>query len=270
MRAHDRAAKSGDSGSRPVRPGKREMERVSGTGRGREVSKGGHGGRNWGNAGDDIALAKKAAGAKDAADVAEHVGEGGEAPAAAVQEEEEPEAHTMTLEEYQKEVLASKRTGEAFQAAEPRAVSTAEFKGAVNVSKKNVPDTVLIGGGGVKARRERNRPKKEAVDPNLFFTTKPRRVDGGDRPRGGGERGGFGGRGGRGGRSEGGERGGRGGSRGGRTDGERGGRGGRGGFGGRGGSRGGPSGRGSFGGRGGGRGGSAPRVHDESAFPRLG
>jgi plasminogen activator inhibitor 1 RNA-binding protein len=86
----------------------RQFERHSGTGRGKEIKKGGGGGHNWGKAGEEVPAPAATPDAENAA--AE------EAPVV----EEDP---SLTLEEYEK-LRAQKRSGEAFQAKEARKVTT--------------------------------------------------------------------------------------------------------------------------------------------------
>ena len=93
----------------------RQFERHSGTGRGREIKKGGAGGRNWGKPGDE------------AAPLPTTTPEPTEVPA-----DEEPapveEDPSLTLEQYEA-LKAAKRSGEAFQQKEARKVtSTIEGK----------------------------------------------------------------------------------------------------------------------------------------------
>jgi len=101
----------------------RQFERHSGTGRGREIKKGGGGGRNWGKPGDEQAPLPTTT--PDVAEGAEAApsGEAAEQPPVV---EEDP---SITLEEYER-LKASKRVGEAFQEKEARKV-TASIEGKV-------------------------------------------------------------------------------------------------------------------------------------------
>ncbi|TYZ64911.1 hypothetical protein PybrP1_001134 [[Pythium] brassicae (nom. inval.)] len=280
----DRAPRSAPVGGRGGRGGRggegrgegrgerRQFERRSGTGRGRETSKQGGGARNWGNDADKTELVAEAElqdGAKGASDE-----EAATTEEAAVVEEVEEEEVQFTLDEY----LAKKkeqRTGELFAEVEVRQIET-DFSGAVQLTKDGkTPDFVEAAYEKVYTKKTSGRKKTFITDVG-FQAARPERTprfeDRGERSEGGG-RGGRGSReGGRGDRSEGGRgdrseggRGGRDGGRGDRSEGGRGGRGGR------------EGGRGGRGGRGeGGRGGRGPRpsavpnVTDLSAFPSLG
>jgi len=92
----------------------RQFERHSGTGRGREIKKGGAGGRNWGKPGDEVAPLPSTTPEPAAAEAA--AAEKGEEPPV------EPEDPSLTLEEYEKQ-RAAKRVGEAFQEKEARKVT---------------------------------------------------------------------------------------------------------------------------------------------------
>merc|ERR1712071_705902 len=106
----DRNTKSG-RGRPPARDGKRTYDRRSGTGRGREIKKGGGGGRNWGS---DKNVTKKNEGSvkKDSPVNPESPPEEGDDPKAAEEDvaatnevvedkKEEPEEdNTMSYEEY--------------------------------------------------------------------------------------------------------------------------------------------------------------------------
>jgi plasminogen activator inhibitor 1 RNA-binding protein len=261
------------SGRAPVREGKRAYDRRSGTGRGKEIKKGGGGAHNWGSDKVDAkAVEHTQVGALAAEEEQENAEaaavneeentelEGEQEPAAAVEEEPEPEPedNTMSYEEY----LASmkeKKSGLLAPVEERQVVN--EF-GNVAPAKKVEED--FTGGAGGKSKRKKaaaGKEKEEAsstdVAAELLAGLKVAGPDGGGRGRGRG-------RGGRGrGRSDGpdgpGDRGGRG-----RGRGERGG------------GRGGGRGRTTTGGRGrggGGRGSSSSggriNVMDENAFPSL-
>eukprot|EP00797_Seminavis_robusta_P011635 Sro188_g081120.2 (319) ;mRNA; r:21983-23359 len=265
---NDRNTKYGRGGRGPVRDGKRQYDRRSGTGRGREVKKGGGGARNWGS---DKNEARQAEGHVDEdavvtppeegkEDVTEQgAAEGEEAP---VEEEEavpepepEPEDITLSYEEY----MATKANpdNEAFAPVKEREVAN-EFAGLSVKKKEEDEDFMMMGGGKQKKKKQNKGAPKQSI--TLDFRVTSSSGGGDDRRRDSGGRGGRDGRGrGRGGRGGRDGRGrGRDGGRGGR-DGGRGGRGGRG----QGGGRGGGGGRGQGGGRG-------LNVMDESAFPSLG
>lgn len=280
----------GRNASGPGRVGrdKREYDRRSGTGRGKDVKKNGAGAHNWGEPGTDAVEGEEAAAA---------VPVEGEAV-----EEVEPEVvvQELTMDEYEA-VRAAKRTGEAFGALKA-SKAVAAVEGDRYVKDTNVQEGFMQF-GAAKEKRVRNRKSNKERFTDVAFKIKssdappPEREE---RRGGGGEGGGFrGGRGGsrggsrggrEGGEGRGGFRGGRGGGAGGREGGREGGDRreggeGRGGFrGGRGGARGGA--RGGFrGGRGGGAAGPGPvgagrpaptgprgaiNPNDASAFPALG
>lgn len=251
---NDRNTKGG-RGPRRARDGKRTYDRRSGTGRGKEIKKGGGGARNWGS---DKVDAKKAEGDVDEQELNKEVegqgGEGGggeevaEVPAATPEPviEEEEEDKTLTLEEY---MASKKKTVSVFGSmTKGEKVIENEFEG--KNARVAVEEDFLEKTGGKALRKKGSSAKDKGVEKlDLNFRIKkasggdgdrddrPRRTGGG---RGGGEGGGAGGDR----RRGGGDR--RSGGRG------RGGRGGGGGGGGR---------------RGGGRGGNF--ALDTNAFPSL-
>lgn len=242
---NDRNTKFGRGGRAPSRDGKRAYDRRSGTGRGREIKKGGGGARNWGS---DKNEARQAEGFVDEAgqeptmeDTTENNADNEDA---AVEEEPAPEPEedkTMSYEEY----LASKKGPEtaAFKPVQEREVSN-EFAG-MKLAKKDEEEDFLVMGGGKqkKSKQKKTDTKVSTITPEFRVASS----SGDDRTRDGGGRGGRG----RGGRGRDGGRG-RGGSRDGR------GRDGRG-RGGRGGGRG-ERGRGQD---------QGLNVMDQSAFPSL-
>ena len=140
---NDRNTKHGRGGRNPPRDGKRAYDRRSGTGRGKEIKKGGGGARNWGS---DKADAKKMEGKIDEEAVNEEPPketEGEEPPVAeeAPVEEEKPEDNTMTFADY----MASKGKKEADTGRQVES----EFKG-VSASKKVEEDFLVMGGGKQK------------------------------------------------------------------------------------------------------------------------
>mmetsp|Transcript_11112 Transcript_11112/g.24481 ORF Transcript_11112/g.24481 Transcript_11112/m.24481 type:complete len:305 (+) Transcript_11112:319-1233(+) len=251
----------GRGGRAPARDGKRAYDRKSGTGRGKEVKKGGGGGHNWGSDQND---AKKAEGpvteGKEDANTPEVKEK--EVVVAAVVEEPEPEPvdNTISYDDY----VASKARPDsaAFKALESRDIEN-EFAGKA-ASKYEEKEFLVM--GGAKQPKKKGTGKKEKEILVLDFKIKSAITEdkGAGRDRDRGERGE--GRGGRGGGDRGRRDGGRGGDRGGRGGGDRG----RGG-----GDRGGDRGR-RDGGRdrgsrsGGGRGaGKGLDTTDASAFPSL-
>lgn len=235
----DRNTKYGRGGRAPARDGKRAYDRRSGTGRGKEIKKGGGGARNWGS---DKNEARQAQGhveegegeeeeePKKPEDEADNSGQEGQEYRKEEQEEvpqQDPEEGKLTYEEFMS--VKANPDNEAFAPVKEREVSN-EFSG-MKVSKVvNDEEFMVMGGGKQKKNKQKNNANKRSITPDF-------RVASGDDMQ----------RSGRGGRGRGGRDGGRG-------------RGGRGG-----------SGRGGHGGRSGGRGGDGGvNVMDESAFPSLG
>eukprot|EP00804_Cyclotella_cryptica_P007548 CCRYP_010631-RA/>CCRYP_010631-RA protein AED:0.05 eAED:0.05 QI:4427/1/1/1/0.66/0.5/4/256/290 len=172
---HDnRHTKGGRSSRPPAREGKRTFDRRSGTGRGREISKGGGGGHNWGSDKND---AKKAEGPvtegeEEAAAVVVTAEENGadatdndkeeEDAAAAVEEvkEPEPEDKTLSYEEYL--AIKSRPDSAAFKPLEERTVEN-EFAGK-SVTRKETEDFLVMGGGKQpKKKGQKKEEKKEKL-----------------------------------------------------------------------------------------------------------
>lgn len=215
----DRNTKGGRSERPPARDGKRTHDRRSGTGRGKEIKKGGGGGRNWGSDQND---AKKAEGpvteGKEAVNTpeaeAEATVEKTEGEKKAVEEKEpepeEEEDNTMSYEEY----LAQKARPDsvAFKPVSEREIDN-EFAGkAAAAKKKEVESDFLVMAGG-KQPKKKGKGKKEKETLILDFKVKSaistdERREGGRREGGGGGRGGDRRREGGGGRGGGGDRGG--------------------------------------------------------------
>lgn len=226
---NDRNTKHGRGGRNSPRDGKRAYDRRSGTGRGKEIKKGGGGARNWGS---DKADAKKMEGTINEDEVKEDVPselpaeENAETGAEETPVEEKPEEKTMTFAEY----MASKGKKEEVAGRE----TEDEFKG-VSAATKVETDFLVMGGAKQKKNKKKKDGEKKTVEVG-FRVANPNSGRGDrdhDRDRGG--------RGGRGGRGRGGGRDGRG------RDG-----------------RGRGRGRGGRGGRS-----SGINVQDETAFPSL-
>ena len=154
---NDRNTKHGRGGRNPPRDGKRAYDRRSGTGRGKEIKKGGGGARNWGS---DKADAKKMEGKIDEEAVNEEPPketEGEEPPVAeeAPVEEEKPEDNTMTFADY----MASKGKKEADTGRQVES----EFKG-VSASKKVEEDFLVMGGGKQKKTKKKKDEQKAVVE----------------------------------------------------------------------------------------------------------
>lgn len=190
-RKGDRPSREGGSGGNTKTKGGREFERKSGTGRGKEVSKGGAGGNNWGNS--------KSAAADEAAAAAAGSEEAEEGDKAA---REEVEENTISYEEY----LAAKQAEddakaalEGFGALKPKEIES-EFK--VQPKVNELEDFLVMGAG--KGLRKKGGEKKEKVVVESAFRFKAPEREG----EGGGRGGGRGS-----GRGDGDRRGGRGGDR---------------------------------------------------------
>jgi len=195
---NDRNTKHGRGGRPPVRDGKRVYDRRSGTGRGKEIKKGGGGARNWGNAKDE---AKKAEGRINENEEVAPATDGNENPDVPAEEAKpEVEDNTMTLAEY----MASK--GKKEEAA-LRDVKN-EFEGKAVAAKGDEEAFMVMGGGKKKKDKKKKEVEKKSVDVG-FRVGNPNSDGGrGGRGRGGGRgdrRDGRGrGRGGKGGRGAGG------------------------------------------------------------------
>ncbi|KAK1948276.1 RGG repeats nuclear RNA binding protein A [Phytophthora citrophthora] len=188
-RAPRERGERGDRG-RGNRGPRREFERRSGTGRGKETSKQGGGARNWGNKADpneQLAEAAAQEGAKPASDE--------EAAEEAAAEEEEEEEVQLTLDEYMAKQKSS-RSGELFAEVEVRQV-TNEFSSAVQITKEGkTPDFMDSQYEKVYSKKTSGR-KKQVITDVGFRSEKPERFTRDfDSSRGG--RGGRGGRGARG------------------------------------------------------------------------
>uniref|UniRef100_A0A7S0C2G9 Hyaluronan/mRNA-binding protein domain-containing protein n=2 Tax=Proboscia inermis TaxID=420281 RepID=A0A7S0C2G9_9STRA len=221
----DRNTKKGRGGRAPTRDGKRAYERRSGTGRGKEIKKGGGGARNWGSDKDAARAATSERHAdSDAAVKADGDAEKSEGDAEKSEKEEqtkeepepepEPEDVTISYDEYmkqKKEALAADSL--AFKSLSVKEVdeSSNAFK-TVTASVKEETD-FLVMGGGKSLRKKGLQKKSEKSVVEAGFRVGDQKSGGSDRDRrdnsGRGRRDGGGGR--SGGRRDG--RGGRGGGR---------------------------------------------------------
>lgn len=166
---------------------RREYERRSGTGRGKETSKQGGGARNWGNKADPNEQLAEAA-VQEGAKVSDEEN-AAEEPAV----EEEEEEVQLTLDEYLAK-QKSARSGELFAEVEVRQVAN-EFSNAVQITKDGkTPDFMDSQYEKVYSKKTSGR-KKQLITDVGFRTEKPERSFR-DEARGG--RGGRGGRGARG------------------------------------------------------------------------
>eukprot|EP00514_Thraustochytrium_sp_LLF1b_P002151 CAMPEP_0184522400 /NCGR_PEP_ID=MMETSP0198_2-20121128/8260_1 /TAXON_ID=1112570 /ORGANISM="Thraustochytrium sp., Strain LLF1b" /LENGTH=286 /DNA_ID=CAMNT_0026913221 /DNA_START=1146 /DNA_END=2010 /DNA_ORIENTATION=- len=151
------ASKGGDhSGNHHKRAPRREHDRRSGTGRGREGKKGGAGGHNWGKPGDDAA--------QEPASVDPVDGEEAQAT-----EEVEPAVKELTLEDYEAE-RAAKRQGELFSRVSVRKGDA--ITEGVAYAKKKAADLendafIAMGEKKDKKKRERNQNKKKVLQTNF-------------------------------------------------------------------------------------------------------
>ncbi|KAI9995570.1 hypothetical protein PInf_012635 [Phytophthora infestans] len=155
-RAPRERGERGDRG-RGNRGPRREFERRSGTGRGKEASKQGGGARNWGNKADpneQLAEAAVQEGAKPASDE--------DATEDAAEEEEEEEVQ-LTLDEYLAKQKSS-RSGELFADVEVRQV-TNEFATAAQITKEGkTPDFMDSQYEKVYSKKTSGRKKQVITD----------------------------------------------------------------------------------------------------------
>ena len=228
----NRNTKYGRGGPPPQRDGKRQYDRRSGTGRGREIRKDGGGAHNWGS---DANEARSIEGvvADDGneitesaqADTQEPDNEAGEetpgetydnANEPEPEPEPKPEDNTVAYEDY----IAMKKEQEQSENLKPVKVREVQNEFAHVKEKSAVEEDFLVMGGG-KEKRVKKQKEKSALELDVGFRSGG---EGGSNFRGGGR-----GRGrGRGGRFDDERNGGRRSWRGGRDDRDGGGRGGRG------------------------------------------
>jgi len=178
---NDRNTKQGRGGRNPPRDGKRAYDRRSGTGRGKEIKKGGGGARNWGS---DKADAKKMEGTINEDEVKED--KASELTEEEAVEEtpvkEKPEDKTITFADY----MAAKGKKEENTVRELED----EFKG-FSASAKVEEDFLVMGGGKQKKNKKKKDSEKKKVE--VGFRVANPNSGRGDRDRSG--RGGRGGRG---------------------------------------------------------------------------
>lgn len=195
---NDRNTKHGRGGRPPARDGKRTYDRRSGTGRGKEIKKGGGGARNWGS---DKNEAKKMEGRINEDEDIAPAAEGEEVPADAPAEEEPAkEDNTMTYAEY----VASKGKKEEVSLRETKN----DFAGVAAAAQGEEESFMQMGGGKKKKDKKKKEVEKKTVDVG-FRVAKP--YAGGERSERRDSRGGRGdrrdgrgrGRGGKGGRGSG-------------------------------------------------------------------
>lgn len=213
---HDDRNTKGGRGGRPARDGKRQFDRRSGTGRGREGKKDGGGGRNWGSEKNDAKRGmdrnnydKTAADdgvEKDVTQENEKAEVGGETKDEAevtekyVEEQKEEEVdNTVSYEDYMKQ----KKENPASELLAP-IVSTKEITNEfAGVKVAVVKEEEAFTSGKSKAPRKKGSKKASSGDkitPSFRVGDKPGSGGGGggrggDRDRRDGNRGGRGGRG---------------------------------------------------------------------------
>lgn len=206
-RNNDRNTRGG-RGPRTARDGKRTYDRRSGTGRGREIKKGGGGGHNWGN---DKNEARKNEGPVDENAPVEVATDAVEEEVEKVPDPEpEPEDNTMTMEDYLAAKSGKAAGDDLFGAKKERSVDEAAGEFAGKEAHVAVQEDFVVMGSGKSLRKKNEKKAAQTLDLNFRVKSasdpRPRRDD-----RNGDRRGGRGGRG-----DRRGGRGGRGGGRGGR------------------------------------------------------
>ena len=154
---HDRNTKHGRGGRPPPRDGKREFDRRSGTGRGKEIKKGGGGARNWGS---DKNEAKKMEGRINENEVVATKKEGGDEESKPTDspKEAEPEKvvdNTISYSDY----VASK--GKKEEVAQ-REIENA-FKG-VTVAVSVEESFMVMGGAKQKKIKKKKDAEKKTID----------------------------------------------------------------------------------------------------------
>lgn len=175
---NDRNTKGG-RGPRVARDGKRTYDRRSGTGRGKEIKKGGGGGRNWGS---DKNEARKNEGPVDESTPIVPAEEA-EAPETEPAVEEpavvEEEDKTMTMEEYLASKAGKVAGEELFGAKKEKTVVDNEFAG--KEAHVVVEEDFLVMGTGKKTRKRANKKEVQKLDVNFRVASstgpRPRRDD---------------------------------------------------------------------------------------------
>mmetsp|Transcript_31048 Transcript_31048/g.38939 ORF Transcript_31048/g.38939 Transcript_31048/m.38939 type:complete len:300 (+) Transcript_31048:210-1109(+) len=181
----------------------REFDRRSGTGRGREMKKGGAGGHNWGQADDITANTNDA---EETPATTEAPAEG-QAPAEPEVEQPppEPEVVHLSLEEYEAQKAAKAEElaeHEFFEERDELAVDEDEFEGlTIKEAQEEEDDDILLGGNeakGKKGKKKKSSGRAKQLVTDVGFRPPP--IERGGRGgRGRGDRGprrDYGGRGG--------------------------------------------------------------------------
>jgi len=201
----DRNTKSG-RGRPPARDGKRTYDRRSGTGRGKEIKKGGGGGRNWGSDKND---ARRNQGVVDEKALDKKEADGVETPTEGEEpkveeekvevKEEEPEDNTISYEDYLK---TKESSASGILAPVEKKDFVNEFEGKSTHSVKKDLTFLVMGGG--KQLRKKGVKKEDKKTLTAGFRVADPNKRGGREERGGRDRkGGRDRRGGRGGRGKG-------------------------------------------------------------------
>lgn len=191
---------------------KREFDRHSGTGRGREVSRGGRGPGGWGNPEEEAHIAEKhvevvepVLDEENAGPAAEAVDESGESAEQAANAEPvveaPPEPKVFTLDEYLASKAGARANTELFGQVQERQVD-ADFSG-MRSKQDNLSNFIDLGNAkSAKAKKEQQRSSAKTTIVDLGFRNAL--LDPENRPRDENRRDDRGGRGGRGrGRGEG-------------------------------------------------------------------
>ena len=150
---NDRNTKHGRGGRPPVRDGKRAYDRRSGTGRGKEIKKGGGGARNWGS---DKNEAKKMEGRINENEELAMAVDGNDAEAPTEEVEPPKEDNTMTYAEY----MASKGKKEETSLRETKN----EFEGINAAAKEEEESFISMGRGKKKKDKKKKEVEKKTVD----------------------------------------------------------------------------------------------------------
>lgn len=149
---NDRNTKHGRGGRPPVRDGKRAYDRRSGTGRGKEIKKGGGGARNWGS---DKNEAKKMEGRiNDDEDIV--LMDDTQADVTIEKDEPSKEDNTMTFADY----MASKGKKEEVPLRETKN----DFAGATAARKGEEESFMAMGGGKKKKEKKKKVPERKTID----------------------------------------------------------------------------------------------------------
>lgn len=201
------------TGSKDGKDGKREYDRKSGTGRGREVSRGGRGPFGAGNVKEDAQKAEKdpaAAEVEAEGEIETAEEEAGPPP--------EPEVPTFTMDQFLAQRAAAREKASSVLAADKARTVDTDFSSGLQKAGEELNDfwAQTKGGKPKKYGKDQRSTGKTSVDVSFKFDTPQqdddrhdRRGDRGDRGEGGRGRGGRGrgegrgegrGRGGRGGR----------------------------------------------------------------------